>query len=186
MSDRWKIEPISGARYLNDDFMSIYGQIEEWITNRFEEDEIQSPSYNPLIPSKLRPPRPIKEQIVADGSRKLYYLDTMKDTVWREFVTKPTNLVERTSWNDRAVDQDIGPDWQLYQTVSGALPLPMMPEEATCRCSLVIQLLSTRPARASVNQAAYAQLWLLSFDNTIQDLVSLPSRTYLCLVSCYL
>jgi insulysin len=183
MSDRWKIEPISGARYLSDDFMSIYGQIEEWLTNRFEEDEIQSPSYNPLIPSKLRPPRAIKEQIMADGSRRLYYLDTMKDTVWREFVTKPTNLADRASWNDRAVDQDIGPDWQLYQTVSGALPLPMMPEEATCRCSLVIQLLSTRPARASVNQAAYAQLWLLSFDNTIQDLVSLLSHTALCLAS---
>jgi insulysin len=174
LSNRWKMEPISGARYLTNDMMSIYGYLEEWITNRFEEDVMRPPSYNPLIPSKLRPPRHIKEQVSSDGTRKLYYLDTEQDSIWREFVTKTLDGADKDPWKDRAVDQQISADWQLYQSSGAGLPLPMMPLEPTCRCSIVVQLLSSRTARASVDQAAFAQLWMLSFENAIMDLVSSP------------
>jgi hypothetical protein len=169
---RWKVEQVSGARYLTDNMQSIYGHIEEWIVNRLDEDSMRPPTYNPLMPLKLRPPRPVREQISIDGRRKLYYLDTENDSFWREFVTKAPGGSDDDSWEGRAVGQQIGPDWQLYQTSGEGLPLPMMPPEPTCRCSVMIQLLSARTARASVDQAAFAQLWMLSFEDSIQDLVS--------------
>lgn len=172
IGSRWKVEKLSGARYLTDNMQSIYGHIEEWIVNRLDEDSMRPPTYNPLMPLKLRPPRPMREQISIDGRRKLYYLDTENDSFWRESITKAPGGSDTDSWEDRAVGQQIGPDWELYQTSGEGLPLPMMPPEPTCRCSIMVQLLSARTARASVDQAAFAQLWMLSFEDSIQDLVS--------------
>jgi insulysin len=51
--------------------------------------------------------------------------------------------------------------------------MPPGPPEATCRCAFVIELLSSRPARATVRQAAHAELWKLSFEAAASDLAEL-------------
>mmetsp|Transcript_28233 Transcript_28233/g.41708 ORF Transcript_28233/g.41708 Transcript_28233/m.41708 type:complete len:139 (-) Transcript_28233:101-517(-) len=136
--------------------MSLTGKVEEWIGTRLDEDALIPPKPNPLLPLKLRPPR---QNLLPDGTRRLNLLGSDRDSFWSK-------------------RKDASAKWQLYQTTGNrqdalVLPLPAMPEENTCKCSLLIQLLSQRPARANVNQAALAQLWLFSFEDSIKDLVSL-------------
>jgi len=156
IDSRWHVEAISHARYLSDDLMSLTGRVEEWIGTRFDEDALTPPNPNPLLPLKLRPPR---QASLSDGTRRLDMLDSNRDSFWSK-------------------RKDSSAEWQLYQTIGRRrdallLPLPAMPMENTCRCSFLIQLLSQRPARANVNQAALAQLWLFSFENYIEDLAEL-------------
>jgi hypothetical protein len=118
--------------------------------------------------------------ISTDGTKKLFYLEAQqpgKESIWREFLTQSDTGAGVSSWESRVTAVFVGQDWSLFQTTSDSpglprLPLPMMPSEPTCRCSMVIQLLSSRPARANVKRAALAQLWLLSFQEAVSDLVS--------------
>jgi hypothetical protein len=195
-SERWLVEPTTGARYYREDRTKLPGYVEEWIAAKLDEDELLPPSYNPLIPAKLRNPRPILERKSVDGGRRLYYLEAPEkkttsitgagytgESVWREFTTLSPDIQAEGSrsasgtWEDRALKSMIGADWKLWQTSTSSdnmpmLPLPVAPSEPTCRCAFVLQLLSPRPARANVNQAAHAQLWLMSFENAVSDLVS--------------
>jgi insulysin len=171
IGNRWNRDPLTGARYLKDNMRSIYGHIEEWIANILEEDSIQPPTYNPLLPPLLRPPRQIREQISSDGIRRLYYMDPERDTIWRESITALPGSSD-DFWGDRAVRLQIGNGWKLYQSTTYGLRMPQMPPEQTCRCSLMIQLLSPRTARATIEQAALAQLWMISLEDSIHDLVS--------------
>ena len=41
--------------------------------------------------------------------------------------------------------------------------------EANCRCAFILQLLSSRPARAKAEEAAHGELWKLSFEEAIAD-----------------
>jgi insulysin len=195
-SERWLVEPTTGARYYREDRTKLPGYVEEWIAAKLDEDELLPPSYNPLIPAKLRNPRPVLERKSIDGGRRLYYLEApesktasvaggeyTRDSVWREFTTLTSDRqADRTgsvsgTWEDRAVNSIVGSDWRLWQAFASSddmpkLPLPVGPSEPTCRCAFVLQLLSPRPARANVKQAAHAQLWLMSFENAVSDLVS--------------
>jgi len=191
-SEQWLIEPKTGARFFREDRTKLPAYVDEWIAARLDEDELLPPTLNPLIPAKLRRPRPLLERKSVDGSRRLYYLEApqgkdtdgtyTRDSVWREFTTlAPDRQAGGTSvagtWESRAMSSMIGTDWKLWQNsvlTAGvpSLPLPVSPPEPTCRCAFVVQLLSSRPARANVQQAACSQLWLRSFENSISDLVS--------------
>ena len=185
-SSRWKTEAVSGAKYLEEDTMRVIGIFEEWIANRLDEDEIQAPVPNPLIPSRLRLARTIKQIASSDGRKRFYYLDESSDKtlMWRESSVEVPNSgrsesSEDNRWENRVLVSLMGSsDWKLYQSTVNTpndmkLALPMLPPEPTCRAALVIQLLSSRPARASVFQAAQAQLWLLSLEATMEDLAEL-------------
>ena len=184
-SPRWRTEAVSGAKYFEEDMMRVTGIFEEWIANRLDEDELQPPVPNPLIPSILRPARPIKEIASSDGRKRIFYLDESgKDPVWRESLVEVPYQKRHSSpgdgtWENRVLLSLIGSsDWKLYQTTITApsnmkIALPMMPLEPTCRAAFVVQLLSSRPARASVVQAAHSQLWLLSLESAIEDLAEL-------------
>ena len=199
-SKRWLTEAVTGARYFREDRTKLPGYVEEWIAAKLDEDELLPPTPNPLIPTKLRRSRPVLERKSTDGSRRLYYLevpesknilasggDYSRDYMWREFTTlSPTDREDdgtmsgTGTWKTRAVSSMVDGDWKLLQTPilnadMPSLPLPVLPPENTCRCAFVLQLLSPRPARANVRKAAHAQLWLLSFENAISDLVSDPA-----------
>ena len=45
------------------------------------------------------------------------------------------------------------------------LLLPRSPPEPSCRCAFVLQLLSSKPMKASAEEAAYGELWRLSFED---------------------
>jgi hypothetical protein len=88
--------------------------------------------------------------------------------VWREYetVSSTTNSGEENT------------NWKLWQiphakTEMIGLPLPIRPPEPTIEGAVVIQLLSTLPLSFTPKQLVLANLWLLSFDDAILDLVSL-------------
>jgi len=182
-SARWKTEPVSGAKFLQGDMMRVIGLFEEWLANRLDEDELQPPVPNPLIPLGLRSTRPIREIASSDGRQRIFYLDEASEQipVWRESLTEVpyTRRDGSSSWENRVLVSLIGSsDWKLYQSTTNTpiemkVPLPAMPPEPNCRAAFVVQLLSPRPARASVLQAALAQLWLISLDNAVEDLAEL-------------
>jgi insulysin len=65
--------------------------------------------------------------------------------------------------------------WQLakLQSLEGIL-LPRQPIDSEYgRCSFVVQLLSPKPARANVRQAARGELWKVVFETSIADLAEL-------------
>lgn len=152
-SKSWQTELISGAKYFEEDMLQLPARIEEWIAFRRQEDGIIPLTYNPLLPTKLRPPRTLdrKNRISKKRFGKIQEIDTQSSSNCRLYCK-----------GCDCIDQDI-PE----------LPLPTLPKEATCRSSLVIQLLSPRPKEANREQAAYAQLWLWSFEYVIQDLAEL-------------
>jgi len=63
--------------------------------------------------------------------------------------------------------------WSVLKPGQIRMHLPRIPPEASCRCAFVLQLLSPRPARASAEQAANAELWRLTFDEAAKDLAEL-------------
>jgi insulysin len=64
-------------------------------------------------------------------------------------------------------------NWRILQPGPYTLRLriPRVAPEPLCRCTFVFQLLSPRPARANTRQAAYAELWKVSFEKSVADLV---------------
>ena len=185
-STRWKTEAVSGAKYLEEDTLRVIGIFEEWIANRRDDDEIQAPVPNPLIPTKLRPARTMKQISSSDGRKRLFYLDESggKSPIWRESLVEmpKTGRIESpedSKWESRVLVSLMGSsDWKLYQNTVNSpndmkLAIPMLPPEPTCRATFVIQLLSSRPARASVFHSAQAQLWLTSLEATMEDLAEL-------------
>mmetsp|Transcript_15300 Transcript_15300/g.44427 ORF Transcript_15300/g.44427 Transcript_15300/m.44427 type:complete len:533 (-) Transcript_15300:189-1787(-) len=196
-SSLWQVEPVTGARYFVENRIDLERFLEPlvWVIEKLDKDELSPPVLNPLVPPKLRPPRPV---LVRNG--RFYYLEGRGDAVgssdsgartrsqkvgsgagvWREFLTQSTDASEGDSrWKGRALASIVGDNWKLWQAVPGsneigsALPLPMISPEPSCRCSFVVQLLSDRPLVANVRQAARAQLWLNSFDDDIIDIAEL-------------
>ena len=185
-SRRWQTERVTQARFTTDDLTKLGGVVKEWIVGRLETDDLMPPIFNPLIPPALRPARITKEVSLSDGTRRIYYLDSSAgNAVWREGVTLPASVNPESSWQQQSFDARIGSDWELYQSTAGSppesprLPLPIMPTEPNCRCCFVVQLLSSRPARATVRDAASAQLWIFSFEDAIQELVRTPCTVML-------
>jgi len=200
-SPLWKVESMTGAPYFEEERVSNAGLVDPliWVTEQLEKEALGPPVLNPLIPTRLRPARPIVVRRASDGSSRFFYLESGKsddslrlsttgwgvsgDATWREFMTRsPKQSVEdvykRGSWEERALSTIVGEDWTLWQAVPSietieGLPLPIAPPEPTCRCSFVVQLLSRRPEKATSREAARAQLWLNSFDDSIRDLAEL-------------
>lgn len=139
-STRWLMEPISGGVFCYDDMLKFASQVELFFLRKVvDEDEIQLPVLNPLVPTFLRPARIKPSENLVNASRK-----------------------HPEGWSI------------LYRTAEQPnFPLPRGPPEPTSRCVLVVELLSPRPARASIRQAAQAELWRISFESAVSDLAEL-------------
>jgi insulysin len=73
------------------------------------------------------------------------------------------------------VGEEVVQGWQLVklQSLEGIF-LPRQPIDSEYgRCAFVVQLLSSKPARASVRQAARGELWKVLFEASITDLTEL-------------
>ena len=173
--------------FYREDRTKLPAYVEEWIAAKLDEDELLPPTLNPLVPGKLRGPRPVLERRSAHGSQKLYYYDvpsgndiSRDESVWRKFTALSQDQQAGDGanaggvWEPRLMTSvaGVGADWTLWHAPGSSsgdssLPLPISPPEPTCRCAFVVQLLSPRPARANVKQAATSQLWLRSFEDDV-------------------
>ena len=177
-SGLWRQEPISRAPYLMEEVTTrnLDGLVKKKLVPDWFENELNSPLLNPFVPENLRQARPQIESIPFRGGR-FYYADDAagpSSASWRGFIDQSSNWAggDYSLSNNRA-------DWKLWQIAPGStgtlsLPLPQIFRDAASpRCSFVIQLLSSRPTEATSVQAARAQLWQLSFEDAITDLVSI-------------
>jgi len=176
-SRQWQEEPITGAKYIEEDIARFEKLIKNIVATTFERIEFGPPALNPLIPSVLRPVRSLIQPMIPTAVGRFYSVDDSygpASDVWYNFLGQSyKNGSEAKSSQDRL---NLGSeDWKLWQLTGVAkLPVPLqnIAVEASS-CAFVIQLLSTRPARATTVQASQAELWRLSFENDIIDLVEL-------------
>lgn len=162
-SYRWLREPVSKALFCFDFMLSAPSRVEELVLTRLiSEEELNAPVFNPLVPTIVRAARTKSS--------------AMNDLTLRTIFRKPESekgfgLATRVRTSKTAVY----PNWVLLDPIveSPGLPLPRGPPEPTCRCAFVVNLLSSRPARADARQAAQAELWKLSFELAIADLAEL-------------
>jgi insulysin len=160
-SPRWRTEPVSGAKIYYDDMLRLSARVEELVLKRLiDNQELQGPVQNPLVPAILRPPRVLG--CPGKGNDKVIY---------PTLIDGSTVLRHRTT----AALRNEGTNWLILEPTPGqrGIPLPRGPPEPTCRCAFVLQLLSSRPARANTRQAAQAMLWKVSFENAVSDLAEL-------------
>ena len=103
----------------------------------------------------------------------------MEKGTWRESFVRSSESQTSEGSEGRRLLASGGSTWELFQTAPNAppsaprLPLMMMPDEPTARSAFVVQLLSSRCARASIRNAADAQIWMLSFQNVFQEVAEL-------------
>lgn len=194
----WEREHITGARYLAESRInggrSLFKSL-AWFAANFDGDALTPPFLNPLIPTKFRPPRPVIRQSNPAWGRRLLYLEDAnassqqsstggwkltKAGVWREYETVTKSESEGSSSN-----------WKLWQIPPGrnsliGLPLPVRPPEPSIEGVVVIQLLSTLPVSFTPRQLLVSNLWLLSFDQEILDLVSKKISAPTSITMCFL
>lgn len=173
----WSISPVTGARYYVDRMFRLSGKVNEWLVAKLMEDELSPPVINPLIPPMIRPARTLevlgpnqaKSQPLFTSNKKKgngdFPLDTEKGKDNPDFFSDPTkSSLVRDNW---VVLQVLS-----HEETAPRLPLPRAPPEASCRCVFILQLISSRPARANVKSAAHAELWKISLEQALSDLVS--------------
>jgi insulysin len=189
----WNISPVTDARYYNDNMFRLTGRVNEWLVARSMEDALSAPVLNPLIPPLLRPARVVDKLggSVSSSMGKPFLLDN-ESTEKKRPALSWTRILQRNSLEDDD-DEEVNLDkpdynedptqtsivrdyWVVLQVMglektSRRLPLPRVAPEPSCRCLFVLQLLSSRPARASVTMAAHAELWKMSFEYAVADLV---------------
>lgn len=168
-SPSWLTEPITGGRFFFDDMLKYPSRIEQLVLKRaVNRDELYGPVINPLVPSFLRPPRIVQE--VTAGRVNVNELLLFR-TASEE---SNEDRVLRMSSSNKQSQESAGPRWQIlepsYPGQSG-LPIPRGPPESSCRCAFAFELISSRPVRANVRQAAQAELWKISFEAAAKDLV---------------
>lgn len=190
----WNISPVTGARYYFDDMFRLTGRVNEWLVARLMEDELQPPVLNPLIPPMLRPPR-IPDKTFAVSDRNPYFLldnpqleerkrgmNSWKDVIRRSSISTEGKKMGNAS--DPLKSAILKDYWAVLSTnlqedkKTSLVPLPRAPPEPSCRCVFVLQLLSTRPARANSRSAAHAELWRVGFLYFLVFRCS-PTRFYL-------
>jgi insulysin len=164
----WKVEPVTGARYLIEGRAigaSSYFKSLAWFAATVDGVEFSTPYLNPLLPTKIRAPRPIIEiqGTIIRGSRASYFEDVFKNEPDSSSTLESDKLSERRS------------NWKLWLIQRGSigLPMPVRPPEPTVECSFVVQLLSSLPSTFTSTQLVLANLWLLSFDDEVLDLAEL-------------
>lgn len=178
----WGIEPVTGARYYFDKFLPLPGRVNEWLVARLVEEELSPPVLNPLIPPALRPARILDANTKPETFRLPLLLEDRAQTESRkDFLGQllgekqdDDEQFEEESFADPIIVRDY---WAVLKVSSDyqsglCLPLPRVPPEPSCRCVFVLQLLSSRPARAGVKMAAHAELWKVSLEYAVSDLVS--------------
>lgn len=161
-SSRWLIEPVTGGKFCFQDMMRLSARVEQLVLTRLVSDEeLLQPSFNPLVPTMLRPARKDFAPTIFSNAQDRIVYNTPDD-----------NDDQRMR---RARDDRTPNTWTLLdpRPEQEGLALPRAPPEATCRCAFVLQLLSPRPARADIRQAAQAELWKLSFEVAVMDLAEL-------------
>ena len=168
-SPKWLREPVSGARFCFVDFLPLSSRLEEQVLSKIiDSQELLPPVLNPLVPATIRKPRSN-----ADTDGTLWPLWRPSERIVYPMASEGSTTFRRSSSSVSGESKKLL--WRVlipspYQI---GLPMPRGPPEATCRCAFVFQLLSPRPARASVRQAAQAELWKLSFEDAIADLAEL-------------
>ncbi len=177
----WNISPVTGARYYFDNMFRLTGKVNEWLVARLMEDELSPPVINPLIPPAIRPPR------IPDALGSSSRVDIMNSEVlslsplWEKVLHRNARggaSSEVLGYSEDPTQSSILRDyWTMlrvssHDTILQTLQLPRAPPEPSCRCVFVLQLLSSRPARANTQMAARAELWKMSLEYAISDLVS--------------
>jgi len=182
----WAISPVTGARYNADDMFRLTGKVNEWLVAKLMEDELSPPVINPLIPPSLRPPRnpePLGSPggtlpSITDSNFKMLASPVLFNKCFRR-PDSNTDVGRRPQDGQDADKSSILRDfWMVLRTSShgSTLPelvLPRAPPEPSCRSLLVLQLLSSRPARANTLMAARAELWKMSVEYAMSDLAEL-------------
>ena len=179
----WDISPVSGARYYFDNMFRLSGKVNEWLVARLLEDELSPPVLNPLIPPMLSPARILDSRGFTEESSPLL----LNSDVEREG-SRLKRLMQRSrrdveddgsdpeTYDDPTKSSLVRDYWAVLQVLSHeksalSLRLPRAPPEPSGRCVFVLQLISSRPARAKVKSAAHAELWKMSLEYAVSDLV---------------
>ena len=151
-SRKWNTEPVTGGRFLFEDMLGLASRVEERILTRvIAREELLPPSLNPLVPLALRPAR----LRIGPSQNGAFWLD--KDS---------SAQLPRI--------KSIENDWLvLFPDEEMSSLLPRGPPEAKPRAVFIIQLLSSRPARAGIRQAAQGELWKIALDMALVDLAEL-------------
>jgi len=176
-SKKWQEEPITGAKYIEEDIFSYEKLVKNLVAVKLDKIEFGPPTLNPLVPSVLRPIRSTLQPRTSTAVGRYYFVDDSygpaKD-VWRNYIGQPNkNRSEIQSSEHGQIGTTSREDWKLWQLAGiTKLPVSNIAAEASC-CAFVIQLISDRPARATNVEAAHAELWRLSFENAIIDLAEL-------------
>jgi insulysin len=171
LSQRWLTEPTTKARFCFDDMLGSTARVEERVLTRFlDRDELQPPVLNPFVPAIT--PRPTRVLSKAGGTRQ----NINEDVLYR--TARDTKSDDNRILRVQAIPLQDGNEWAILDAAPGqaGLPLPRSPPEASCRCAFVLQLLSSRPARADVRQAAKGELWRTSLQGSITDLIELGGK----------
>jgi insulysin len=164
----WTISPTTHARYLSQNSV-LTGRINEWMVARIMDEKLSPPVLNPLIPPTLRPPRMVPPGV------------PMKSLLNSNNEDDPHVSASVTSNNDEFEKPFIVRDyWALLQAYSHndwlpspGLTIPRMPPEPSSRSVFVLQLLSSRPPRASSEMAAHAEVWRISLEYDLVELSEL-------------
>jgi insulysin len=180
----WKREPITGARYLVESRANggtSYFKSLSWFAATFDGEELSPPYLNPLVPTNIRPPRPIIER-KGDWGRRFFYLEdaNASEDTDRTIGRSGLKLTNEGIWRElkTTVPLEVDSNWKLWQIPPGykgvvGLQLPVRPPEPGIECAVVVQLLSSLPAAFTTSQLALVNLWLLSFDDEILGLAEL-------------
>jgi insulysin len=178
-SQRWLVEPTTRARFCYDYMLPVQTRVEPVMLARLvAEQEILAPVFNPLIPAKLRLPRQeVTTAIVTTNANDLLVYNSTTIVLGstgenKAALASSSAAVESDDTARRIRDGD---DWILLDPGPGivGISVPRSPPESSCRAVFVLQLLSPRPARANVRQAAQAELWKQSFELAGNDLAEL-------------
>jgi insulysin len=171
-SQRWLTEPTTKARFCFDDLLGLSARVEELVLTRLiDRDELQPPVLNPFVPAMTpRPTRGILNK--AGGIRQ----NINEDVLYR--TARDTKGDDNGILRVQSIPVQDGNEWAILDAAPGqdGLPLPRSPPEVSCRCAFVLQLLSSRPARADVRQAAKGELWRTSLQGSITDLIELGGK----------
>ena len=149
-SPKWRTENFSGARVFFEDMLRLRSTNLGQITMKAisYQNDFLPPFYNPFILTSLSPPLNLdQEQAVPLLSRySNEYLE---------------QKFSKSSWSVSTLGTQI------------KMPFPRGSPEVNCRSMFVLQLLSSRPTQASAQEAAYGELWKVSYDAAAVDLAEL-------------